>query len=339
MASTIKDIARLAGVSTATVSYVVNGSRPVSPELAGRVRRAIAEVGYAPNAIARSLRQAHTRTIGLVIEDNLNPFFAEVAKGVEDEAFAMGYTVLLCNSNGSPERERAYLDLLAAKRVDGVVFFSTTSTAARLQPLVEQRIPVVSFYREAGGLPIDTIRVDNERIGYLATSHLLELGHQRIACIQPANTGGASARRVDGYRAALEEAGMMLDTRITPRGDNLVGGGQLATRNLLDSGRKFSAIFACNDAMALGALFALQSVGLNVPQDISVVGVDDILLASFSMPPLTTVAQPKQEAGRMAVDFLMDRIAKSIDPPRAVILDAHLVVRASTAAPRHGDRL
>jgi len=329
---TIKDIARAANVSTATVSYVLNDTRAVSPELATRVRQAVAELGYAPNAIARSLRQARTRTIGLVIEDNANPFFAEIARGVEDEAFGRGYSVLLCNSNASPEREQRYLDLLLAKRVDGLVFFSTTGTVERLQPFVVQGIPVVAFYRDVGELPIDSIKVDNERIGYTATQHLIELGHRHIACIRPASVSGASARRADGYVRAIAEANLDQVPGLMVRGDNLVSGGQRATRELLASGRSFTAIFAGNDGMAIGALDALHDAGLRVPVDVSVVGVDDILLASYTQPPLTTVAQPKQDAGCLAVGFLIDRIGGSDQPPRSVVLDTHLVVRESTAA-------
>jgi LacI family transcriptional regulator len=334
MTVTIKDIARIANVSTATVSYVINDTRPVSPERATRVREAIAQLGYAPNAIARSLRQARTRTIGLVIEDNANPFFAEIAKGVEDEAFGRGYSVLLCNSNASPDREQQYLDLLLAKRVDGLIFFSSTGTVERLQPFIAQRIPVVAFYRDVGDLPVDTIKVDNVEIGYVGTRHLIDLGHRQIACIRPASVAGASAQRADGFVRAMEEAGLAIEPRLVLRGDNLVSGGRRATRELLGSARPFTAIFACNDGMAIGSLSALYEGGLRVPRDVSVVGVDDILLASYAQPPLTTVAQPKREAGCMAVEFLDERMAGSDRPHRSVLLDVALVIRESTAAPR-----
>jgi LacI family transcriptional regulator len=333
LAATIKDIAKRANVSTATVSYVVNGSRTVSPELVERVQHAVAEFGYAPNAVARSLRQARTRTIGLVIEDNANPFFAEIAKGVEDQAYGRGYSVLLCNSNKEPDREHRYLDLLLTRRVDGLVFFSTTGTAERLGPFVAQGIPVVAFYRDVRDLPVDTIKVDNSLIGYTATQHLIELGHQAIACIQPAMVAGASARRVDGYRRAMQEAGLEVNQRLVTRGDNLLSGGRRATWELLhEVDMPFTAIFACNDAMAIGSLAALHEAGLTVPRQVSVVGVDDIQLAAYAQPALTTVAQPKLEAGALAVDFLIERLNGSEAPPRNVVLDTHLVVRDSTAA-------
>ena len=264
MSVTIKDIASRADVSTATVSYVINGSRPVSPELTQRVQLAVLELGYAPNAVAQSLRQARTLSIGLLVPDNANPFFAELSKGVEDEAYERGYSVLLCNSNSSPDREARYLDLLIAKRVDGLLFSPTTSGLDQLTPLLARRVPVVTFYRDPGQLPVDSIRVDNARLGYTATSHLIELGHRDIAFIQPASQG-ASSRRVDGYRQALADAGIEPDEELMPGGDNRFEGGGSAARALLDSGRQFTAVVAANDATAIGAMGTLQQAGYRVP--------------------------------------------------------------------------
>jgi len=332
---TIKDIATRAGVSTATVSYVINGSRPVSPKLTERVQRAVLELGYAPNAVAQSLRQARTRSIGLLVPDNANPFYAELAKGVEDEAFERGYSVLLCNSNSSPDREARYLELLVAKRVDGLLISPTTSGIDQLAPLLARRVPIVAFYRDPGQLPLDSIRVDNARMGYTATSHLIELGHRAIAFIRPASKG-ASAKRVDGYRQALEDAGLGADDRLAPVGDNHFDGGAAAAQDLLDTGLPFTAVVAANDAMALGAMGTLQHAGYRVPDDVSVVGIDDIRLASYAVPPLTTISQPKYEAGRQALGFLVDRLEGADAPPRRILLESRLVTRGSTASPRSG---
>src|SRR5512133_3415365 len=174
MAITIKDIAKQADVSVATVSYVVNKSRWVSPQLTERVLKAIEQKGYSPNAVARSLRQKRTKTIGLIVPDSSNPFFAEIAKGVEDAGFEAGYSVILCNSNASLDRELVYLDLLQSKRVEGIIFIATTAQVNQIRPIVNSGIPVVIFYRDIPGLEVDTFRIDNLKAGYLATRHLIE---------------------------------------------------------------------------------------------------------------------------------------------------------------------
>jgi LacI family transcriptional regulator len=331
---TIKDIAKLADVSVATVSYVLNGNRYVSPELRSRVTDAIDELGYSPNLVARSLRQSRTGTIGLIVPDNSNPFFAEIAKGVEDAGFEQGYSVILCNSNAMPERELAYLEVLRAKRVDGIIFIATTAEIKSIRPLVEGGIPAVTFYRDSSDMNVDRFFIDNERAGYLATKYLIALGHRHLACIQPASAVTPSALRIAGFKRALSEHGLEVDDILMPRGDNLFQGGWEAARTLLDSGRRITAIFASNDAMAIGCIRALRDRGLRVPDDISVTGVDDIHLATVIEPTLTTVAQPKYEAGRQAVTMLVNRITGEYDGgARQVQLDIELIVRESTAPP------
>jgi len=328
---TIKDVANHAGVSTATVSYVINQSRYVSPELTEKVLKAVEELCYKPDHVARSLRQQQSRTLGLIVPDSANPFFAEIAKGVEDAGFDAGYSVIICNSNMMLERELAYLNLLQSKRVDAIIFIATTTEIEQIRPIVDRGIPVAIFYRHPGGLNVDSFRVDNLDGGYQATKHLLELGHEKIACIQPASDKTPSGRRVLGYIKALEEHGIAVDERLMPVGNNLVDGGQAAANNLIGSGSEFTAIFACNDAMAIGAIHALCRAGFRVPEDVSIVGFDDIKLASYTVPPLTTIASPKEDAGRMAVEYLLERIRGAHDAgPREVTLEIELVVREST---------
>jgi LacI family transcriptional regulator len=328
---TIKDIARQAGVSVATVSYVINKTRYVSPELTARVVESIEQLGYSPNAVARSLRQKSTKMIGLIVPDSSNPFFAEIAKGVEDAGFNAGYSVILCNSNASLDREQIYLDLLRSKRVEGIIFFATTTQVEQIRPFVRGGIPVVVFYRDLPGLDIDTFRIDNFQAGYLATRHLIQLGHREIACIQPASPETPSSLRVEGYLQAMRESGLAIRDELMPRGDNRVSGGKEAALALARSGRKFSAVFSANDAMAIGAMRALRELGYRIPQDISLIGVDDIILASYTEPPLTSISQPKYEAGCQAVDFLIQRIEGAYGQgPRNVLLEIRLVDRAST---------
>ncbi|OGO27681.1 MAG: hypothetical protein A2Z16_05425 [Chloroflexi bacterium RBG_16_54_18] len=336
MPITIKDIAKKAGVSVATVSYVINESRRVSPDVTAKVLEAIDNLGYSPNAIARSLRRKYTKTIGLIVPDNSNPFYAEIAKGVEDAGFEVGYSVLLCNSNDMTTRELVYVDMLRSKRVDGVVFSSTKTTIEdQIRPLIKLGIPAVVFYRNARDLDVDTLRIDNIKVGLQATNYLIELGHTRIACIKPLSSVSPSALRVEGYRAALEAHRLPWNEELVVQGDNRITGGEGAAKQLLGSGADFSAIFACNDVMAIGAMSALRDACLNVPQDVSVIGVDDIILASYSAPPLTTISQPKYEAGRQAVTYLIERIEGKYDRgPRDVILKTELVVRDSCMAYR-----
>ncbi len=332
---TIKDIARRASVSVATVSYVLNDTRYVSPELRARVIEAIEELGYRPNLVARSLRQSRTRTIGLIVPDNSNPFFAEIAKGVEDSGFDVGYSVILCNSNAMPERELAYLEMLSAKQVDGIIFIATTAEVRHIRPLVEGGIPAVIFYRDSSDMDVDRFMIDNHQAGYLATEHLIELGHEHIACIQPASATTPSALRVTGFKRALDDHGLRYDEALMPRGDNLISGGQRIGAQLLASGREFTAVYAGNDAMAIGCIRALRDQGVRVPDDVSVIGTDDIMLASVFEPSLSTIAQPKYEAGRQAVDMLMDRLRGDYEGgPRQIQLDIQLVIRDSTAPPR-----
>ncbi len=329
---TIKDIAKHANVSIATVSYVMNDSKYVSPELTKRVLDAIDELGYSPDDNARSLRSKRTSTIGLIVPDNSNPFFAEIAKGVEDAGFDAGYTVILCNSNSMVERERAYLDVLQSKRVDGIILFSTVTDIEQVQTVIKRGISTTIFYRDADGLDVDTFVLDNLSAGYQATKHLIELGHRSIACIKPLSATNPSAQRVNGYIQALEEHNLPWYEALIPQGNNLVSGGEQATQMLLQGDHQFSAIFACNDAMAIGAMRALRDVGYRVPDDVSVVGFDDIILASYTNPPLTTIASPKYEAGCLAVEHLLDRIGGKYDGgPRKFLLETKLVARNSTA--------
>ncbi len=328
---TIKDIARKADVSVATVSYVINKNRWVSPELTDRVNDAITELGYTPNAVARSLRQSKTKTIGLIVPDNSNPFFAEIAKGVEDAGFDAGYSVILCNSNAMIERELTYLEMLRSKRVDGMIFLATTTEISHLNPLIKSGIPAVIFYRQSDDLDVDTFCIDNERAGFIATRHLIELGHRQIACIQPASASTASGLRVVGYQRALAMDGLTWSEGLMPRGDNLLGGGWRAANALIESGEPFSAVFASNDAMAIGCIRALREARYHIPEEVSVAGIDDILLASFCEPTLTTVSQPKYEAGRQAVARLLERIHGDYAAgPREFELELKLIVRNSS---------
>lgn len=329
---TIQDIAKKAGVSNQTVSRVLNNKPDVSEETRKRIEQVIADLEYRPSDLARGLRSRSTRTIGLIVPDSANPFFAEIAKGVEEGGFAAGYSVMLCNSARTLKRELEYLEVLQSKGVDGIIFITTTTETAHIRPIIERGTPVVLFFRDAGNLNVDTFKIDNQKAGYLATRHLIELGHRDIVCIRPHSDETPSGRRARGYIDALNEAGLTVRPELMPRGDNLYSGGESAVNLLIAQGIRFSAIFASNDAMAIGAMRSLREHGLRIPEDTSITGVDDITLASYCEPPLTTVAQLKYEVGLMAVSSLIERIEERYtDGPRENVMDVHLVIRRSTA--------
>lgn len=329
--TTMKDVAKRAGVSVATVSHVINETRFVSEELKQRVLQAIEELDYQPDAVARSLRRKETRTIGLIVPDNSNSFFAEVARGIEDVGFEQGYSVILCNSDWNLEKELTYLDTLMAKRVDGIVFIAATTQVEHVKSLVENGTPVVVAERKMPEIEVDSVLVDNFQGGYEATKHLLDLGHRRIGCISGPWDLTPSAERVAGYKLALNRHELQADEDLIVRGDYLFESGEMAVRRFLELSAPPTAIFACNDLMAIGAMKAILEQGLRVPEDISIVGFDDIALASYLNPPLTTIAQPKYELGRMAAQLVIQRITSSGSrEKREIVLESRLVVRGST---------
>jgi LacI family transcriptional regulator len=328
--TTIREVAESAGVSYATVSHVINNTRLVSPETRERVLAAMAELNYRPNALARSLRQGKTNTIGLVLPDSANPFFAEISRCIEDETFKKGYSVFLCNTELDIQRELFYVDVLSKKQVDGIIFVAAGDQADSLDFLVSRNMPVVMIDRDVPNVEVDAVLTDHRLGGYLATRHLLELGHTRIACIAGPSSITPSAERIIGYRKALEEAGLPYDEKLVLRGDYHAQSGMDITHTILRMDPRPTAIFALNDLMALGALRAAAEAGCSVPSDLAVVGYDDLELSHFTNPPLTTIAQPKTEIGAQAVDLLVDRMSRKDRPPSRVVLPPELIVRRWT---------
>jgi LacI family transcriptional regulator len=326
------DVANLAGVSQTTVSQVLNDADIAIPEeTRQRILDAMNELGYVPNRMARSLRSGETCTIGMIVPDSANPFFAEVARGVEDASFEQGYSVILCNSDGNLDKELLYSDVLTEMQIDGILFIAAGLSKEHIQTLQERRIPLVVVDREIPDIALDSVLADNTKGGWLATRHLIELGHHRIGCIQGPSDLSPSADRIIGYRRALEEAGIPVDEEIIVRGGFQYEGGHQATRRLLAGEKPPTAIFACNDLMAVGAISAAVEMGYQIPDDLSVVGYDDLPLARFANPPLTTVVQPKHEIGTIAATMLLERIRDMDAPSHRRVLDTSMCVRRSTA--------
>src|SRR5215208_1199415 len=328
--ATIREVAESAGVSYATVSHVINNTRLVSKETRERVLAAMSELNYRPNALARSLRQGKTNTLGLVLPDSANPFFAEISRSIEDEAFKKGYSVFLCNTELDTQRELFYVDVLSKKQVDGIIFVAAGDQADSLDFLLRQNMPVVMIDRDLPNVEVDAVLTDHQLGGCLATQHLLELGHTRIACIAGPSSITPSAERITGYRNALEEAGLAADETLILRGDYHAQSGMEMSHAILRMEPRPTAIFAMNDLMALGALRAAAEEGCSVPGDLAVVGYDDLELAHFTNPPLTTIAQPKKEIGAQAISLLVDRMSRRDRSPSRIVLPPELIVRRST---------
>ncbi len=292
---------------------------------------AIEELDYQPNVLARSLRRGKTHTIGMIVPDSANPFFAEVARGIEDTSFENSHSLILCNSDGDLEKELLYTDVLVEKQVDGILFVAAGVSTEHINALQARRIPVVLVDRDIPDVAVDSVLTDNARGGWLATHHLIELGHRRIGCIAGPSDLTPSADRVTGYSQALAERDMSVDQALVAKGDFQYESGYQAARQLLAMDDPPTAVFACNDLMAVGVIAAAVEMGFQVPADLSVVGFDDVRLASFANPPLTTIVQPKHDMGVIAAKMLLERMRDLDMPPRRKTFDTRLLVRRSTA--------
>lgn len=323
----IREVAQAAKVSVATVSRTLQMPDVVAPHTRSRVQAAIEKLGYAPNAQARMLRTARTHVIVALVPDISNPFFAEVIRGIEQVAHQNGYSVLLGDTQNSRVRERAYAQLLATKQADGLI-----TLLPHVPPMtIPGRAPIVNACEYVKDKSVTSVYVDNVAAAREATEYLLALGHRDIAFVTGPMDSPISVDRDRGYEEALTLAGIKRDRKLTAAGDFSVEAGIRAVDTMLAKERRFTAVFCSNDEMAIGALRALKSKGLRVPEDVSVMGFDDIRFARYMDPPLTTVAQPKDELGREAMNMLIELLRGVDVPARKRILPTQLIVRSSTA--------
>jgi LacI family transcriptional regulator len=331
---TINDVARRAEVSPVTVSRVINKARNVSPATRERVEQAIQELGYVPSAAARSLRSKRTRTMALVLPDITNAFWTTVARGVEDAAQSCGYSVLLYNTDETPSKQLRYLDVIASQRVDGVIIAPYDSDARNLATLRARNIPIVVIDRRIKGWEVDTVCGDSVSGARALVQHLIKLGHQRIAMVSgPLNTSTAEDR-VTGYCLALNEAGIPVSASLIKRGEYHAPSGERLTYQLLDEGLNPTAIFAANNAIAMGVIDALEKRGLRIPQDVALVCFDDLPNASRFFPFLTVAVQPAYDMGLNAAQLLISRLDDEVSwPPRHVLLPTRLIIRYSCGRP------
>ncbi|MFB5084965.1 LacI family DNA-binding transcriptional regulator [Symbiobacterium thermophilum] len=331
MKVTIRDVARRAGVGVATVSRVLNGTGYVKAETRERVLAAAAELGYVPSQLARGLVRRLSGTVGLVVPDITNPFFPLITRGVEDAASEAGYTVFLCNTDNDPVLEAQDVRKLREHRVDGIIFVGTTERRELVDQLLADDIPVVVMDRQLEHADVDTVTVDNVAGAQAACRHLIELGHRRIAHAAGHQSTRTGQDRCQGYRMALEEADIPYDPACVTWGDFTFESGFRVGQVLLGLSPRPTAVFAGNDLIALGVIRAAEEAGLSVPDDLSVVGFDNIQMAALVRPGLTTVRQPAREMGRLAMTMLLERIRGEFSGPgRRHVYPPELIVRGTT---------
>jgi DNA-binding LacI/PurR family transcriptional regulator len=337
MRVSIKDIAQAAGVSHSTVSRALSDSPLVSDETKARVQHLAQEMGYSPNTLARSLVTRQTHTVGVVVTTIADPFIAEVVQGIEATAHDHGYTVVLCNSGAEPEREIAAVEMLGSKRVDGVIVTSSRVGALYLEHLERIGVPIVLInnHNEQSGRYTFTVTVDNQHGGCLATDHLIQLGHQRIAYVTAPADHSSDLDRMAGYRQALVDSGIEPDPDLIVPGNGRADGGERALETLMALDVLPGAVFCYNDMTAIGLINAARGAGLAVPSDIAVAGFDDIPFATYCCPPLTTIAQPKVEMGQLAMKMALSLMTIEEGDEREelsnIVVQGKLIVRASTA--------
>jgi LacI family transcriptional regulator len=328
----MRDVAQLAGVSQATVSAVINSTAPVSALRVKKVRDAMEALDYHPDQVARSLKVGRTDVIGMVLPDITNAFFPEVVRGVEAAAEQQGYSVMLCDSNEDPARERRHLSAFFSRRVDGVLIACTDESAA-YESLVRRRFPIVFVDRVPNGLSVSAVSTDNVDAAFRATRHLIELGHQGIALITGNLRLSPHARRLEGFRLAMQSANLPVRDEYLRIGDLQIEAGHQFTRELLSLPEPPTAIISSNNRMLLGVMRAIFEVGLRCPEQISVLGFDDYVWTANFSPRLTTVAQPASEIGRRAMEMLLGKMRMEGDDNvgnRVELVKADLRIREST---------
>ena len=326
----MKDVARLAGVSTSTVSHVINNNRFVSELVREKVEQAIRELNYAPSALARSLKINQTRTIGMLLTASSNPFYSEVVRGVENSCYERGYSLILCNTEGDEERMNRSLETLMQKRVDGLLMMCTETHLPSAEILNRYpSVPMVMMdwapFEGRGDIIQDNALLGGE----LATQHLIDRGYTRIACIAGPQDKTPARLRLDGFRKAMASSGLPVLPGYVVDGDFEFQGGFNAMNQLLTLELLPEAVFTSNDAMAVGVYHALFQAGLSVPQDIAVMGYDNIELSRYLTPPLSTIHQPKDELGELAIDTLIHRMSDPDASQQTLVLTPELVERGS----------
>ncbi|WP_134685084.1 LacI family DNA-binding transcriptional regulator [Brevibacillus migulae] len=333
MKPTIYDVAREAGVSITTVSKIINGKGRISIETQKKVLHIMEQLNYQPSLVATALTGKGTRTIGLLIPDLANPFFAELARSVEDRGHEHGFSVIICSSDNNEEKMKRYIAMLQQKCVDGMIIATGIGEQVVEQQLLPSNMPIALIARDMPGISAQTVLVDDFAGGYLAATHLIELGHTRIGILTEPLHLVSSLERLRGYRQALADHQLSFSADFHKQSDSRIEKGKEKASEWFQRPGSPTAIFASNDLLAIGVMQAARDAGLRVPEDVSVVGFDNTILAEISDPPLTTIAQPIEHMGHQVIDYLVQVIVEDEKEKQRVVIQPELVVRKSTAAP------
>ena len=336
---TIKDVARQAGVSVSTVSNALNKKRYVKEDTTRKIREIAEKLNYEPSMIARGLRLRSTRSIGVIVPDISNPFFAEMVRGMENTARKMGFTVLLCCTYYDVEEEQRQLGLLKNKWVDGFIFVSGYNTDDHIRDLIDQRLHVVAVDREITDFEVPSVLIDNKEAAKTAVSYLASLGHKMIAYLTFPSTNMKTVEdRLKGYKEGLHSNGLEFNQALVIIDESLrtneMRESYQVVSEFMRKANHPTAIFAMDDLIAIGLLKALKDMGFRVPQDISVMGFDNIAISAFTDPPLTTIKQPKKRMGEAAIQLLIDLIERKKLDSKKLILPTELIIRGSVAGVR-----
>ncbi|QGH36946.1 LacI family DNA-binding transcriptional regulator [Gracilibacillus salitolerans] len=325
MKVTIYDVAEKAGVSIATVSKVINNTGNMRDTTRQKVMKVMEELNYFPSVMASALTGKKTQTLGLLVPDISNPFFSEMARTIEDRAHERGLSVIMCSTDEDEEKEKKYLELLRRKQVDGFIIASSFHEKKLLEDIKNTRIPLVMLTQDAGSLGVTSVSVDDFTGGFEATSHLLSLGHQNIVII--AEQRLSSKMRIYGFREAYETNGYKYQEDMVIQTTASIENGKKSLEEILKKKERPSAIFACNDLIAIGVIQGAREHGINIPVDMSVVGFDNTILATTTVPSLTTVAQPINEMGKKVVDVIVSNINNEEPNAERILFKPKLMVR------------
>lgn len=336
--TTIRDVARETGLDISTVSRCLSGKSSVHPETRERVLAVAERLNYLPNRFARGLVTGVSHTLGLIISDIRNPFFAELARGVEDAAYSAGFDLVVCNSDLDPVKHSRYMSSLASKGVDGlIVNWAAKMDTAKEEELLSYGVPIVLLSSPAGIRKLPTVSIDNEQGGFLVGSYLLKLGHRRLALLTGPEDQSHIVERQRGFLKALDDSARRASAVVLHGDQTFLGGYRLAWRVISDH-PEITAVFTHNDAMAFGALKAFAEVGRRVPEEISVVGFDNVDISQMVQPALTTIEQPKYEIGKAAVEVLLTSNGRSkLAKPINRIFGVNLIERQSACAPKRNE--
>lgn len=330
--ATIDDVAKIAGVSKATVSRVLNGTAPVNEKTKKKIETVMNELDYAPSLLAQSMRSKKTRTIGIVIPDYANPFYSYLFEVIERKISEHGYMALICPTHEDAAAEIMYIKMLVSRQIDGIIFFTYNGEKKNMKFLEElsRKVPCIFMDPVNSDLSVSQVITDGFKGVKEAVEYLLKKGYKRIGCIKGPSRFAVTIERVNGYKAALKEQNIPIEDKLIYEGDFHMESGFKAGEYFLNLAQRPDGIVAVTDVMAIGALKYFQYAGVNVPQQIGVVGFDNISLCTLVNPPLTTISQPFNELGDEAVKLLMKKIKNPRSRNKQIVLDGKLIIRRST---------